>query len=101
MGLWTWFSTMSPYEERRSADYLWAGEVGAVKIMGQLKQFKRYPEIMRWLVRNQIRGKRLIDFFSDAEGKETRGVLVGVKKIYNYIDNDKFNKDDLKGKDLI
>lgn len=92
---------MNAYEERRTADYLWGGEVGAVRIMGQLKQFKRYPEVMRWLVKNKIKGKSLIEFFNEARGDETRGVLMGVKKIYNYIDNDKFNKDDLRGKDLV
>ena len=92
---------MNAYEERRTADYLWGGEVGAFRIMGQLKQFKRYPEVMRWLVKNKIKGKSLIEFFNEARGDETRGVLMGVKKIYNYIDNDKFNKDDLRGKDLV
>jgi len=92
---------MNPYELRKTADYLWAGETRAVQIMGQLKAFKRFPEIMRWLVKNNIRGKKLVEFFNDAEGIETRGVLMGVKKIYNFIDNDKFNNDALRAKDLL
>jgi hypothetical protein len=88
-------------ELRQAAEYLWAGEVRAVAVLGQLKAFKRFPEIVRWLVINQIRGKKLIEFFNDAEGTENRGVLMGVKKIYNYIDSDKFNKDSLRAGDLV
>lgn len=89
---------MEKHNLRLCAEYLWDGYPQAVAVLGQLQQFKRFDEIILWLMRNKIRGKDLIDFFSDAEGVETRGVLMGVKKILNYIDNDKngLNIKDLK-----
>lgn len=92
---------MNRYELRKRADYLWDGEVEVVKILGQLQRFKRFDEMIAWLCDNQITGKKLINFFNDAEGEETRGVIRGVKLIYNYLDNDKFNKEQLTVKDLV
>ena len=91
---------MTEFELRKFADYLWGGENKVLPVLNQLQQFKRFPEILYWLYRNQIKGKDLIDFFNDAEGQETRGVLRGVKYIYTRIDNDKFNKDALTTKEL-
>ena len=91
---------MDQYQLRKFADYLWGGEAEAVRILGQIQQFSRFDEILYWLYRNQVRGKDLVDFFNEAEGQETKGILRGVKYIYTRIDNDKFNKDALTTKEL-
>lgn len=91
---------INEHELRVIADRLWGGEVRAVQIMGQIHQFNKDGQILRWLDRNNIRGQRLIDFFNESEGVETMGVLAGISKILNYINNDKFNKDPLTVKEL-
>ena len=83
------------------AEYLWAGETDAVRVLGQLKMFERFEGIVMWLTYNKIRGRELIAFFNDAEGVETRGVLRGVKKILNYVDNNQFDRTALTTKDLV
>jgi hypothetical protein len=92
---------MTQLQLRKYADYLWDEKVDVVRILGQLKQFNRFDEMIKWLVENKIRGQALIDFFNDAEGVETRGVLRGVNEILKRIDNDRFNKDPLTGKELV
>lgn len=92
---------MTLEQERVLLEYVWDGNYPAVLQLSQLRaQFKRYPEILSWLAENKIRGQKVIDFFNDAEGVETRGVLVGVKKILNRIDNTRFNKDAMTVEDL-
>lgn len=92
---------MDQLTERSLLEYVWDGNPQVVMTLRQLRaQFTRYPEILIWLVKNNIRGQALIDFFNDAEGVETRGVLLGVKKILNRIDHDKFSKEALTLKEL-
>ena len=88
-------------QERKFIEYVWMDDPNVLLQLGQLRsQFVRYPEILKWLVLNEIRGAKIIEFFNDAEGVETRGVLRGVKYILNRIDNNKFNTNAMTLKDL-
>ena len=91
---------MDKHLEHKYAQYLWDGKLEVLHKLRQLKQFKRYPEILSWLTRNQMQGQKLLDFFNEESGDETKGVLQGVRTIYNYIDNEKFNRDALTLKEL-
>ena len=92
---------MTLEEERLMVEFVWDGNPVVLSQLSQLReQFVRYPEMLKWLVVNKIQGQKLLDFFNDAEGVETRGVIRGVKYILTRIDNDKFNKDALTVKDL-
>ena len=80
------YKELTVFELRDLTEYLWMGSAESVRVMGQVNQFKRGVEVLQWLANNKIRGKDIIDFFSDAEGVETRGVLIGVQKVLERID---------------
>ncbi|MCP3684514.1 MAG: hypothetical protein GY861_17755 [bacterium] len=92
---------MNRYEERKIAEYLWEGNLEVLDLMKRIKtQYKRYPEIIKWLAMNQIKGQRIFDFFYEANGRKSNAILPGIKQILIRIDNDKFNKDALTIKEL-
>jgi len=81
---------MNREELRWYADRIWGGEYEAVRIMGQILQFNRGDEVIRWLLKNNIKGKRVLEFFQEAEGCETKGVMLGVQGALNRIDKENF-----------
>lgn len=63
------------------------------QICGQIcKQYNRWPWILMWLAKNNIRGKALVDFFKEEEGRETMGIMRGVQTALNFIDGKKLYK---------
>lgn len=61
-------------------------------LMSQVREFKRGDRVLLWCVRNELTGKRFIDYFKEEEGRETMGVLMGVQTALNYIDGKKLYK---------
>jgi len=69
------------------ADRLYDGVFGTVLLMRQVRQFKRGDEILLWLVKNELKGERMVDFFKDVSGDElNHGVLRGCEMALKYID---------------
>lgn len=92
---------MTVQEERHIAEYLWDGDVKVMGVLRQIKlQYKRYPEIIRWLYRNELRGQRLFDFIYECNGRKAKTLLPAIKQILIRIDSDIFNKDALTIKEL-
>ena len=84
------------------AEKLWNGEHKALHYIGQINQFKEGHRVLLWLVRNNITGMELVNFFKDEAGDESAmGVLSGVSKAISRINGfkhttNKLNLGDLK-----
>ena len=79
---------VNKHELKHLAELLWSGETDCVRIMGLVMQFTRGHEVLKWFDKNNIRGRHLVDFFHEAEGNETRGVLLGVRDVLERIDKE-------------
>lgn len=90
------------YQLRRVADYLYDGEPRVAHIMSQIRNFKDGDRVLLWLCRNKIRGKKMVDFFSEQNKSDTkRGVMLGVQKALSYIEHGNgYSKPALTTKDL-
>lgn len=80
---------LTPWELRAIADYLYDGEPRVAHLMSQIRQYKRGDEVLRWLCRNDLRGKRMVEYFQTEAGNEhNMGVLVGVERALQRIDQE-------------
>lgn len=66
--------------------------------------FRRWPSIFAWMIRNNITGSKIGDFFKDVNsergGDATIGYLLGVTKILNRIDGLRFHRRGLRADEL-
>lgn len=78
------------YQLRRVADYLYDGIPETAHLMSQLRQFKDGDRILLWLVRNGMRGQKMIDFFKEENGSDSKkGVMLGVQRAMSFINHGK------------
>lgn len=73
---------------RTVADYLYDGEPLVAFYMSKVREFKRGDEVLLWFCRNQLRGKRLVEYFKNHD--DGMGVLLAVQKALDYIDGRKY-----------
>ena len=85
---------------RKVIDYLYDGHFPTHAIMLQINNnYARAHEVLLWLVRNKIRGARLVEFFNESRDDDKgAGVLQGVQIILNGIDGEikPLTRNDLK-----
>lgn len=79
---------LSPRQLRITLDYLYDGEMRTFKHLQYIQHnFKRAHHIFLWLVRNKIRGVKLVEFFENESGDiDGGGLLSGVARILSGID---------------
>lgn len=81
---------LSQDQLRCVADFLYDGTPKVAHLMGQIRAFKKSDRILLWLVRNNIKGQSMIEFFQTESGDAgNMGVLAGVSKAMSYIDGHK------------
>lgn len=73
---------------RTVLDALYDGNEATTPILINIQySYKRAHHIFLWLVRNQLRGQKLVDFFRNESGDlDGGGLLSGVTKILNSLD---------------
>ena len=83
---------------RRVLDTLYDGEMGTMIWLSQIRGFyakkqnvTREHSVYMWLVRNELTGKKLIDFFENEEG-----FLNGMNLIINRIEGRKISLERIK-----
>jgi hypothetical protein len=70
---------------RNFVDRLYDGELEAFNILYYIKQnYKEWALMFRWLEKNDLRGKKLIDFFKH-ESPDNGGYLMGCTLILSRI----------------
>lgn len=80
-------------------DYLVDGNQEAGLALYYVKSnFKRWPEIIKYLKDNKIRGQALADLFKNESDSTGQGYLMGAQFILGRIEK---NKRKLTGKDLL
>jgi len=80
------FKNVDAYKHTLS--YLWDDVLGTIWYMQQIQLYKKDLHIFNWLVVNELRGQKLIDFFKNETDRE-RGVLVGITFIINKLEGHK------------
>lgn len=81
--------------------YLYDGNQGAFNAMYFIKSnYKQWPEIIRWLKRNDMKGKRMVEFFQN-ESPDGSGFHMGVTKIISMLDGLKFQERGIKIGELL
>ena len=85
---------------RKTLDYLYDGEPLAVMPLLFIKNnYVVWPDIFNWLVKNEIKGKKLVDFFAN-ESPDGGGVHLGVTHILSRLKGHKHNTVGIKGDEL-
>lgn len=84
---------------RKILDYLYDGIPETAMPLLQCRNFKQEHDIYLWLYRNQIKGKKLVEFFSNESNTlDGKGYLNAVNEIIRRIQREKSLK--LKSTDL-
>lgn len=95
------FEELNRYQLRKVADYLYDGVPEVAHLMAQVRQFKDGDRVLLWLVKNKIRGQRMVDFFKEESGKDSsKGVMRGVQRALSFINGHKRYLEPLKTRDL-
>jgi len=84
---------------------LWGGDQSClVHLQFVWVTFRRWPTIFAWMIRNNITGPRIAEFFKDVNsergGDATTGYLLGVTRILNRIDGLKHSRRGLRREEL-
>jgi len=79
--------------------YLWDGNNETTFYIAPINEYKREVDILNWLVKNEIKGQKLIDFFKNETDRE-KGILIGVTYIINKLEGNYHLKRSLTAADL-
>lgn len=86
---------------QRVAAFLFDGQPLVYHLILQLEPFKRRDRILLWLVRNNIKGQSMVEFFQTESGDAgNKGVLAGVAKAISFIDGHRLAPEHLTLTDL-
>lgn len=81
---------------REVLTFLWDGDVQAFNALKYIKDaYADWQDIFIWLKRNNLRGKKLVEFFEN-ESPDGRGYLSGVEHIIARIEGKKHSIEQLK-----
>lgn len=90
---------LSPERLRHVLDTLYDGEPGTAMPLFQCRNFREEHDIFLWLYRNNIKGKKLVEFFqNESKTEDGAGYLNAINEIVRRIRAEKFAK--LKANDL-
>jgi hypothetical protein len=90
---------LSPQRLRHVLDTLYDGEPGTAMPLFQCRNFKEEHDVFLWLYRNDIKGRKLIEFFqNESSEKDGSGYLNAINEIIKRIRAEKFAR--LNAKDL-
>lgn len=85
---------------KKTLDYLYDGEPLTVMPLLFIQQnYKQWRDIFNWLVKNEIRGKKLVEFFQN-ESPDGGGVHMGVTHILSRLKGHKFSEVGIKSDEL-
>lgn len=86
---------------RQVVSYLYDGEQGAFNALIFIKgNYKEWPAILQWLKRNNIYGKKLIQFFQNESTIDGGGYHMGVTYILSRLKGHKHEIVGIKGDEL-
>lgn len=86
---------------RKILDYLYDGEQGAFNAMFFIKSnYKEWDKIIMWLFKNQLKGKRMVEFFQN-ESPDGGGYHMGVTLILSRIKGQKNFEQTIKLDELL
>ena len=86
---------------KKTLDYLYDGNAMTVKPLLIIRNtYKQYPDIFNWLVKNDIKGQKLVEFFQN-ESPDGGGVHLGVTHILSKIKGHKNTIVGIKGNELL
>jgi len=89
---------LNNYQLRKVADFLFDGDPLVAHYMHRVRQFKDGDRILLWFVRENIKGKKLVEFFkNESDGCEGMSILRGVETARRLMSG---NVDKLRGSDL-
>lgn len=81
--------------------HLWDNEPQAFAALYFIKNnYKQWPDILRWLKRNDLRGKKLVEFFQN-ESADGGGYHLGVMHILSRLDGHKHEVKNVKADVLL
>lgn len=82
---------------RKILDYLYDGVPETAMPLLQCRNFKQEHDIYLWLYRNQIKGKKLVEFFQNESNTEDgKGYLNAVNEILKRITAEKNKRANVK-----
>lgn len=94
------FTRMDQAELRKVLDYLYDGVEATAMPLLQCRNFKQEHDIYKWLYRNQIKGKKLVEFFqNESKTVDGAGYLNAINEIIKRIERErslKLKQGDLK-----
>lgn len=83
-------------QHRTIYHYLFDGDPGTHHYLSYIaKTFKRADRMLLWLVKNKLRGKKLIEFFQN-ESVDGGGYLCGCATIISRMDGRKYSMEHVK-----
>jgi hypothetical protein len=85
---------------KKTLDYLYDGvKETNFPLLFIVQNYKRWHAILNWLVKNEIKGVKLVEFFKN-ESKDGGGFHSGITLILSRIDGKKHNVDIIKASEL-
>lgn len=78
-----------PVQLRKALDYLYDGHYPVFEYLIQIKHYAQHRnnQVLLWLCKNQIKGKKLVEFFQNERDSDMgRSVMNGCIHIFNKID---------------
>ena len=92
---------LDDHQLRRVFDFLNDGQHLVVHLLFQVRAFDRGDRVLLWLVKNNIKGQHMIEFFQTESGDAgNKGVLAGVTKALSFIDGHRLAPEHLTLTDL-
>ena len=82
--------------------YLWDGEPKAFSALVFIKgNYKEWPDMIRWLKANKLRGKRLVEFMQNESPDDGGGYHLGATKIISAMEGMRYGTRIIKGDELL
>ena len=83
---------------RLQIERIWDGNADAIVLLRYVfHSFRRWNEIFDWMIQNNMKGARLVEYYKNEGDKEGRGLLGPTRKIIEHIDAEKVSiKNELK-----
>lgn len=85
---------------KKTLDYLYDGEPKtAFPLLWVCNTYKEWPAMLNWLVKNEMRGKKLVEFFGN-ESPDGGGFHSGATLILSRIKGHKYHLKNIKADEL-
>jgi len=92
------FQAFKDQATRRLLEMLWDGDFRVLMKLKEIKElYIRWYLILKWFHNNNIRGKKILDFFKNHSAEDDGGgTLSGIAYILSRVDGKRYNVDKIK-----